>query len=337
MPVSVPLSGLLSHPQIGYDPREWAATKSNIERRKSKMSLLVTGSIGIDTVESPAGKAVDALGGSSVYFAQAASFFSPVRFVGVVGEDCPPDFLKPLADNPAIDMAGLEVRAGAKTFRWHGRYHEDVNERDTINVELNVLGERGPTIPEAFRDSRYVFLANTHPALQLELLGQMADPALVVADTMDLWIDGERETLMELLSKIDGLVLNDAEARQLTGKTNVVAAGVEIAGMLKRFVVVKKGEHGALLFADGEVLALPSYPCANVIDPTGAGDSFAGGMMSHLAAVDDVSMTSLKKALAAGTIVASFTLEDFSLNRLQRTGRDEINERLANFEEMLRI
>ena len=301
------------------------------------MSLLVTGSIGIDTVESPAGKAVDALGGSSVYFAQAASFLSPVRFVGVVGEDCPPDFLKPLADNPAIDMAGLEVRTGAKTFRWHGRYHEDVNERDTIHVELNVLGEKGPTIPESFRDSRYVFLANTHPGLLLELLGQMTGPALVVADTMDLWIDGERETLMELLASIDGLVLNDSEARQLTGRKNLVAAGQEIAGLLKRFVVVKKGEHGALLFADGQVLAFPSYPCADVVDPTGAGDSFAGGMMGHLAAADDVGLASLKKALAAGTIVASFTLEDFSLDRLQRTRRDEIDERLAGFEAMLRI
>ena len=301
------------------------------------MSLLVTGSIGIDTVESPAGKAVDALGGSSVYFAQAASFLSPVRFVGVVGEDCPPDFLKPLADNPAIDMAGLEVRTGAKTFRWHGRYHEDVNERDTIHVEPNVLGEKGPTIPESFRDSRYVFLANTHPGLQLELLGQMTGPALVVADTMDLWIDGERETLMELLASIDGLVLNDSEARQLTGRKNLVAAGQEIAGLLKRFVVVKKGEHGALLFADGQVLAFPSYPCADVVDPTGAGDSFAGGMMGHLAAADDVGLASLKKALAAGTIVASFTLEDFSLDRLQRTRRDEIDERLAGFEAMLRI
>ena len=283
------------------------------------MSLLVTGSIGIDTVETPTGKAVDALGGSSIYFAYAASFFAPVRFVGVVGEDCPDDFLKPVADNPRIDMTGLEVRKGAKTFRWHGRYHEDVNERDTVNVELNVLAERGPTIPQAFRDSRYVFLANTHPGRQLELLGQLTDPALVVADTMDLWIDGEREALRQLLERIDALVLNDSEARQLSGMTNVVAAGLEIGKMLRRFVVVKKGEHGCLLFADGEVFALPSYPCKSV------------------AAADRADPPALRRALACGTVMASFTLEDFSLDRLGRTQRCEVDERLAEFVEMLRI
>ncbi len=301
------------------------------------MSLLVTGSIGIDTVETPTGKAVDALGGSSVYFACAASFFSPVRFVGVVGEDCPVDFLKPVADNPRIDMSGLEVRKGAKTFRWHGRYHDDVNERETVSVELNVLAERGPTIPEAFRDSRYVFLANTHPALQLELLGQLTAPALVVADTMDLWIDGEREALGRLLERIDALVLNDSEARQFTGEANVVAAGLEIGKMLRRFVVIKKGEHGCLLFAGGEVIALPSFPCGDVVDPTGAGDSFAGGMMGHLAAVDRADPPTLRRALACGTVIASFTLEDFSLDRLMRTQEAEVEHRLAAFEEMLRF
>ena len=301
------------------------------------MSLLVTGSIGIDTVEAPSGRAVDALGGSSIYFAYAASFFSPVRFVGVVGEDCPADFLNPVADNPRIDMSGLEVRKGAKTFRWHGRYHEDVNERDTVNVELNVLAERGPTIPEAFRDSRYVFLANTHPDLQLELLEQLTAPALVVADTMDLWIDGEREALMRLLGRIDALVLNDSEARRLTGEANVVAAGLEIGKMLRRFVVVKKGEHGCLLFADGDAIAIPSFPCRDVVDPTGAGDSFAGGMMGHLAAVDRADPPALRRALACGTVIASFALEDFSLDRLMRTEGAEVEARLAAFEEMLRI
>ena len=240
------------------------------------MSLLVTGSIGIDTVEAPSGRVVDALGGSSVYFAQAASFFSPVRLVGVVGDDCPPDFLKPLRDNDRVDLGGLEVRTGSKTFRWHGRYHEDVNERDTVAVELNVLAERGPTIPTQFRDSRYVFLANTHPALQMELLGQLTAPALVVADTMDLWIDSQRDALAGLLGSIDALVLNDSEARQFTGNPNVIAAGLEIARLVRRFVVVKKGEHGSLLFADGRTWALPGYPTLNVVDPTGAGDSFAG-------------------------------------------------------------
>ena len=298
------------------------------------MSLLVTGSIGIDTVETPTGKVQDVLGGSSIYFAYAASFFSPVRLVGVVGEDCPADFLKPLFDNPRIDMGGLEVRRGSKTFRWHGRYHADVNERDTVGVELNVLAERGPTIPEKFRDSRYVFLANTHPGLQMELLGQLRHPALVVADTMDLWINGERAALTALMGKLDGIVLNDGEAKLLTGTPNVVAAGMEIAKIVRKFCVVKKGEHGSLLFAGGKVHAMPSYPTRDVVDPTGAGDSFAGAMMGHLAAEDKFDVPTLRKAIAYGSVTASIELEDFSLNKLQRTTRPEIDARLREFREL---
>jgi len=302
--------------------------------RELIMSLLVTGSIGIDTVEAPSGMVEDALGGSSVYFAYAASFFSPVRFVGVVGEDCPPDFLKPLADRGNIDMAGLEVRKGSKTFRWHGKYHEDVNQRDTVSVDLNVVGEVGPVIPAQFRDSKYVFLANTHPALQTELLGQLESASLVVADTMDIWIGTERDMLLDLLSRIDGLVLNDSEAVQLTGKSNIVQAGLECASMVRRFVVVKKGEHGSLLFVNGKVYPLPGYPTRNVVDPTGAGDSFAGGMMGYLAQQDTIDEPTLHRAIAYGTIVASMELEDFSLNRLAEISRDDIDERFAEFKEL---
>ncbi len=298
------------------------------------MSLLVTGSIGIDTVEAPSGKVEDALGGSSVYFSQAASFFSPVRFVGVVGEDCPKDFLKPLHDNPQVDMAGLETRQGSKTFRWHGRYHEDVNQRDTIAVDLNVLAEAGPKIPQQFCDSEYVFLANTHPGLQLEIIGQLDSPKLIVADTMDFWISSERETLDELLGRLDGLVLNDSEARLMTGNANIVAAGAEIAKMVRRFVVVKKGEHGSLLFVDGRVFAYPAYPATEVVDPTGAGDSFAGAMMGYLAAADSAETDVLRRAIAYGTVTASFTLEGFSLSRLLDIGRETIEDRLAEFGEM---
>jgi len=312
------------------------------------MSLLVTGSIGIDTVEAPWGKVADALGGSSVYFSYAASFFAPVRFVGAVGADCPADFLKPLHDNPNIDMAGLEVRDGAKTFRWHGRYHSDVNVRDTVDVQLGVLGEGSPAIPPAFGDSRYAFLANTHPALQMELLDRLAGPALVVADTMDLWIDNEPDALGELIGRIDGLVLNDAEARQLTGQANVIAAGKALAGRVQAragggraipggFVIVKKGEHGSVLFAGGRVVALPGFPAENVVDPTGAGDSFAGGFMGRLAADADFSSAALRRAMACGTVVASFALEDFSLNRLLRTDRAQIDARLGQYEDMLRL
>ena len=298
------------------------------------MSLLVTGSIGIDTVEAPSGKAVDALGGSSVYFAWAASFFTNVRFVGVVGDDVPADFLSPLHDNPRIDMSGLEVRGGSRTFRWHGRYHEDVNVRDTVAVELNVLGEPGPAIPPAFRDSRYVFLANTHPDLQMELLGQLDSPALIVADTMDLWITTERDSLGRLLEHIDGLVLNDSEARLLSGRANLVAAGMDIARMVRSFVVVKKGEHGSILFADGRAFPLPGYPAEKVVDPTGAGDSFAGAMMGYLAAEDSSGTGALRRAVAYGTVTASLTLEDFSLSRLLAATRNQIDQRMRQFEEM---
>ena len=295
------------------------------------MSLLVTGSIGIDTVDAPSGTVRNALGGSSVYFAQAASFFGPVRLVGVVGDDCPDDFLKPLHDNPRIDMGGLEVRTGSKTFRWHGRYHEDVNQRDTVSVELNVLGERGPVIPENFRDSRYVFLANTHPHLQRELLAQLTGPALVVADTMDLWIDTERAGVAALLSQIDGVVLNDSEARALTQKANVIAAGLEIAEMVRRFAVVKKGEHGSVLFLDGVASPLPGYPTGDVVDPTGAGDSFAGAMMGYLAWADRLDASALRTAIAYGTVTASLELEDFSLRKLVAIDRSDIDARLAEF------
>ncbi|HUS47350.1 MAG TPA: PfkB family carbohydrate kinase [Phycisphaerae bacterium] len=298
------------------------------------MSLLVTGSIGIDTVETPSGKVEDALGGSSIYFACAASFFAPVRLVGVVGEDCPKDFLKPLRDNPRIDMSGLEVRRGSKTFRWHGRYQEDVNERETVAVELNVLGEAAATIPGRFLDSEYVFLANTHPRLQMEVLAQLKRPRLIVADTMDLWIRNEPEALGALLGKLDGLVLNDAEAKLLTGKANLVAAGLQIARGVRRFVVVKKGEHGGILFMGGRAYPFPGYPVAEVVDPTGAGDTFAGAMMGHLAAEDKIDLTTLRRAIAYGSVTASIELEDFSVTRLLSTTREEIEARMQEFREL---
>ena len=299
------------------------------------MSLLVTGSIGIDTVEAPSGKVADALGGSSVYFAYAASFFGQVRLVGVVGEDCPADFLKPVEDNVNIDMGGLEVRAGSKTFRWHGKYQDDVNQRDTISVDLNVLAERGPVIPQNFRDSKYVFLANTHPGLQMELLGQCERPGLVVADTMDLWINTEKPLLTELLGGLDGIVLNDSEALLLTGRHNIVEAGLEIARLVKKFCVVKKGEHGCLLFIDGQTYPLPGWPSSNVVDPTGAGDCFAGGMMGYIAEQDDISSQTLRKAIAYGTVVASLELEDFSLNKLAAITRADIDARLKEYRQRI--
>ena len=298
------------------------------------MSLLVTGSIGIDTVETPAGKRDNVLGGSAVYFSYASSFFTPVRLVGVVGEDVPAGFLKPLEGRP-IDTTGLEVRAGSKTFRWHGSYVKDLNEAQTVEVDLNVLAERAPKLPAAFLDSRFVFLANTHPALQLEMLKNLKDVKLAVADTMNLWIDIERPALLNLLKHIHGLVLNDGEAKMLTGKKNLVEAAHQVLaygeGGLK-FVVIKKGEHGSLLCYGKpggltELFTLPAFPTSAVVDPTGAGDSFAGGMMGYLATQGNFSATTLKRALAFGTVVASFTIADFTLDGLSRATRESIDGR----------
>ena len=299
-------------------------------------SLLVTGSIGIDTVHAPTGSAENVLGGSAIYFAAAASFQGPVRLVAAVGDDFPEALEKPFHGFD-IDLAGLEKRAGSKTFRWTGKYLENMNDRETLSVELNVLGEDQPPVPEAWNDTKTVFLANAHPAAQLGLRKQFTDAELVVADTMDLWIEIANKELRELMKNIDGLVLNDAEAFQLTEERNVIRAGRKILGMGPSFVVVKKGEHGAVLVhADGEG-ALPAYPAADVVDPTGAGDSFGGGMMGRLAATGDRSFGGIMSAMAAGTVVASFTIESFSLGRLQSLGKEELEEREKEFVEMLNV
>ena len=294
------------------------------------MSLLVTGSIGIDTVETPHGKRDDVIGGSAIYFAYAASFFSPVRLVGVVGEDFPHD-PKALFGGQPVDVAGLETRPGSKTFRWHGSYVEDMNDAQTVEVDLNVLAEQAPTLPDEYLDSQYVFLANTHPALQQDMLGRLGDVRLSVADTMNLWIQTERDELMKLLGKIDGLVLNDGEARLLTEKRNLVNAARDVLKMGPKFVVIKKGEHGCLLAGDRGLFVLPAYPTAQVVDPTGAGDSFAAGMMGYLASQGGHNPASLKRALAYGTVVASHTIADFSLDGLRATDRAQIDDRYEDF------
>jgi sugar/nucleoside kinase (ribokinase family) len=294
------------------------------------MSLLVTGSIGIDTVETPFGKRDDVLGGSAIYFSYAASFFTPVRLVGVVGEDAPRSAFD-VFHGRDVDTSGLEVRKGSKTFRWHGSFVKDMNEAVTVEVDLNVLAERAPAIPPRFLDSTHVFLANTHPALQQQMLASLSSPKLVVADTMNLWITTERPELAKLLKQIHGLVLNDGEARLLTDKKNLIDAGREVMRMGPKFVVIKKGEHGSLLFTGDEVFTLPAYPTEKVVDPTGAGDSFAGGMMGYLATQGTFSPPTVKRALAFGTVVATYTISDFSLGGLQNTSREAIDHRFAAF------
>jgi len=306
------------------------------------MPLIVTGSIGIDSIQAPTGSVQDVLGGSSIYFAAAASFFGPVRLVGAVGDDFPNHHMDTF-NHFKIDLAGLEHRTGSKTFRWTGKYHQDMNTRDTIDVQLNVLAEALPPVPEHYRDSRHIFLANTHPAQQLELLQQFPNRALAVADTMDLWIDTQKQTLLNLLQQIDGLVLNDAEATQLTSQTNLIKAAKAILDLGPKFVVIKKGEHGALLAhkkdqpQDEQIVILPAFPTSLVVDPTGAGDSFAGGMMGHLAATADYSINSLRRAIAYGTIAASFNIQAFSLDQLKTTQRSHIDDRYDHYRAMLDI
>ncbi len=298
------------------------------------MPLLVTGSIGIDTVETPFGKRDDVIGGSAVYFSYAASFFTPVRLVGVVGEDCP-RALFDVFKGRDIDTAGLEVRKGSKTFRWHGSYVENLNEAVTVEVDLNVLAERAPKLPQQYLDSRYVFLANTHPVLQQEMLGRLKSPRLVVADTMNLWITTERAELVKLLASIHGLVLNDGEARLLTDKKNLIEAARDVLKMGPKFVVIKKGEHGSMLCTDRDTFVLPAFPADRVVDPTGAGDSFAGGMMGYLSTQGTFSPATVKRAMAFGTVVASYTISDFSLAALQELDRDQIDERWHAFKQAM--
>ncbi len=300
------------------------------------MSLIVTGSVGIDSVETPTAKAMEVLGGSAIYFASAASFFTSVRLVAVVGEDCPQGFFDTFRKFD-IDLEGLEQRKGSKTFRWHGKYHENMNDRDTIEVQPNVLEESQPPVPETWRNTEYVFLANTHPAGQLELREQFPDAKLVVADTMNLWIKTEHDLLMRVLGCIHGLVLNDSESEMLTGDRNVVIAGRKILEMGPRFVVIKKGEHGCVLVDKDHAISLPAFPAAEVNDPTGAGDSFAGGMMGHLAATGDLSIEAMRKAMAYGTVVASYNIEAFSLERMLTLDRAQIDARFGEFCSMLRI
>jgi sugar/nucleoside kinase (ribokinase family) len=298
------------------------------------MSLLVTGSIGIDTVETPFGKRDDVIGGSAIYFSYAASFFTPVRLVGVVGEDCPKSLLN-VFENRDVDTGGLEMRKGSKTFRWQGSYLKDLNEAVTVKVDLNVLAERAPKIPANFLDSKYVFLANTHPVLQQEMAGTLKSAKLIVADTMNLWIQTERPELCKLLSRIHGLVLNDGEARLLTEKKNLIDAARDVLKMGPKFVVIKKGEHGCLMCSEKDTFVLPAFPAQKVVDPTGAGDSFAGGMMGYLSTQGGFSPATIKRALAFGTVVASYTIADFSLAGLQAITREDIDERWNHYKQAM--
>jgi sugar/nucleoside kinase (ribokinase family) len=298
------------------------------------MSLLVTGSIAIDTVKTPYGVSENCIGGSSVYFSMAASFFSPVRLVGAIGSDCPFDFAEVFAGRD-VDLTGLEVRQHSKTFRWMGTYFDDMDDRKTDYIELNVLAEDPPKVPTSFKDSKFVFLANTAPSLQLQLLQQIHEPMFAAADTMDFWIEGHFDDLIMLLKKINCLIINEDEAKLLANEHNLIKAAEKILSMGTKVVVIKKGESGSVVCdASGNKFVLPAYPAAEVKDPTGAGDSFAGGLMGYIAQTGKTDFETLKTAVAYGTVVASFTIADFSVNGLTSIDRSDIDGR---FEELRRL
>jgi len=298
------------------------------------MSLLVVGSVALDSIQTPTQVRERILGGSATYFSYSASFFSPVRLVGVVGEDFPSEHVA-LLKSRQIDTSGLHVVPGGKTFFWKGKYLSNMNDRETLEVQLNVLGDVRPKLPETFRRTDFLFLANDSPLNQMSVLEQATGPRLVVADTMDLWIREQHAELMRLFKRIDGLVMNDSEAKLLTGDENLVAAGHKILKLGPRFVVIKKGEHGAMFFSAHETYVLPAFPTERVVDPTGAGDSFAGGMMGYLASQGNFEPKTLKEAMAYGILTASYTVEDFSLDRLQNITRADLDTRMAQYRKML--
>jgi len=296
-------------------------------------SLLVVGSIGLDTVETRAGKRADVLGGAASYFSVASSFLAPVRLVGVVGTDFP-DAHTALFKNHQVDLGGLE-RVPGRTFRWSGVYAPDFSTRTTLDTQLNVFQEFRPKLPAAWASSEYVFLANIDPTLQLAVLEQAGKPRFVACDTMNFWIEGKRPELLALLERVDMLLLNDEEARQLSGQANLPAAARAIRALGPRAVVIKRGDAGALLFHEGGVFAAPAFPIEEVVDPTGAGDSFAGGFMGWLAREGDSSPATIRTAMILGSVLASFSVEDFSLDRFRRLDLSQIRERFSAFADLV--
>jgi sugar/nucleoside kinase (ribokinase family) len=291
------------------------------------MSLLAVGSVALDSLETPFGRREDVLGGSASYFTTCASFFGPTRMVAVVGEDFPDEHVR-FFQSRGVDIDGL-VRRPGRTFRWKGRYEFDLNTAHTLDTQLNVFAEFRPELPSHYRDSEYVFLGNIDPDLQRTVLDQVRAPRFVACDTMNFWISSKRESLLRTLKRVDLLFVNDAEARQVAQEHNVVQAARRILSFGPRAVVVKRGEYGALFFSGDEVFAASAYPLASVFDPTGAGDSFAGGFMGYLARTRREDHATMRRAIVLGSVLASFTVEQFSLERLRTLGTAEIGARFA--------
>jgi sugar/nucleoside kinase (ribokinase family) len=294
------------------------------------MTVLCVGSVALDSVETPFGKADNVLGGSGNFFSASASHLAPVQLVGVIGNDYPIDDLKAKFAKRPIDLAGVE-RADGSSFRWRGRYRHDLNVAETLETHLGVFSNFRPKIPEQFRNAPFVFLGNIDPRLQLEVLDQVAKPKLVACDTMNFWIESRRPDLLKLLERVDLITLNDAEARQLTEEFNLVRAARWIMKRGPKHVVIKKGEHGAFMFTESTIFFAPAYPLESVFDPTGAGDSFAGGFMGYLARTGDVSEANLRRAVVYGSAMGSFAVEKFSVERLLEITQEDIRRRVGDF------
>jgi len=296
------------------------------------MGVLVVGSVAIDSVETPFGIGENVLGGSATYFATSASFFTDVNLVGIVGEDFPPEHLEFLKSRN-IDLRGL-VRESGKTFHWKGKYGYDLNEAQTLDTQLNVFQTFRPQIPAEYADAEYLILANIDPDLQLEVLEQVKNPRVIACDTMNFWISSKPEVLKKVIARVDFFIINEGEARQLTGETNLVKAARAILGMGTKNLIIKRGEYGVLFFSGDSIFAAPAYPLESVFDPTGAGDTFAGGFMGYLANTGDLSKEGIRQAIVFGSVMASFNVEDFSLNRLRTLEYSEIDERYRSFKAM---
>ena len=296
------------------------------------MKLLVIGTLAFDSIETPFDRREDVLGGSATHFAHAANFFGEVRLVGVVGTDFPDEALKDFRER-GIDCSGVEVAEG-KTFRWGGEYSYDLSTRETLFTELGVFADFRPRIPEAFRSAKLVFLGNIHPDLQADVLDQVDAPDLVACDTMNYWIEGEPEALARLMPRVNVLMINDEEARQFAGVSNLVTAAKKIRDLGPEWIIVKKGENGAILFGPDEIFFMPAYPLEDVHDPTGAGDAFAGGFMGYLAARGGADPAAFRRAVVHGCAMGSFAVEDFTVDRFRTLTRAELAQRLREFKRM---
>jgi len=301
------------------------------------MSLLVVGSVAYDGIETPFGKTDRILGGSATYISLTSSFFSnDVNLVGVVGKDFDSEDIELFKENN-IDLEGLQVDKSGDTFFWKGKYHYDLNNRDTLDTQLNVFEHFDPLIPETYKNSKYVALGNIEPGLQLKVLDQVSEPELVVMDTMNFWIEGTPDALKKTLKRIDMLVVNDSEARELTGEPNLIKAAGMIHEMGPKHLIIKKGEHGALLFSGGEIFSAPAYPVIDIFDPTGAGDTFMGGLLGWISYTDDLTPVNLRRAVIFGSVMASFCVEKFGPERLKTLKEDEIYDRYKQFQALSEI